>query len=355
MCMTCRYPKGGAVPADPLVLDPPSVDTDRARRTSQNELASLRSRYKDALETIDRQQIELDAVNKISRVIEPFVIEPSVGSPGDNEATVFLVASDWHSEEVVLSERVNGVNEHNSEVSRARAINFFQNGVKLTKLIEAGVSVPHIVLPLLGDFCTNDIHDADNAENNDLLPIDAYLQVQETIASGIDFLLNHTSATLTIPCHSGNHARTTHKTRIASEHGHSLEYFMYRNLAKQYQAEDRVVFQIAEGYHSYMDVYGVRVRMHHGHAIKYGGGVGGIYIPVNKAIAQWNKVQTVDLDVFGHFHQSRDDGNFICNGSLIGWNAYAEFIKADFEVPKQQMFVIDKKHGQTCTWPIYVS
>ena len=354
MCLACRYPGATPAPASPAPPAEPTVDTDRSSRTARNELTSLKARYKEALETIDRQAFELDAINKISTPVDTFAIEPSVGSEGTNEAVVVLVASDWHSEEIVLPERVNYVNEHNSEISKARAIKFFQNGLKLTRLIEAGVKVPTIIVPLLGDFCTNDIHDADNAENNDLMPIDAYLAVQETIASGFQFLLNHSTANIVVPCHSGNHARTTHKTRIAGEKGHSLEYFMYRNLAKQFGAEDRLTFLISEGYHSFLNVYDVLVRWHHGHAIKYQGGVGGLYIPVNKAINQWNKVRHADLDVFGHFHQCRDGGNFISNGSLIGWNSYAEFIKADFEVPKQQMFVIDKKHGLTCNWPIYV-
>lgn len=353
-CALCRYAGEPVDSVSPASV--PTIDTDRASRKASAEIHGLRSRYKEALETIDRQQVELDAVNQISQPIEQFVIVPSEGSVGDNEATVFLTASDWHSEEIVHPERVNGVNEHNSEISRFRAINFFQNGLKLTRLIEAGVKVPNIVLPLLGDFCTNDIHDADNAENNDLLPIDAYLRVQETLTSGIDFLLNHTTAKIQVPCHSGNHARTTHKTHLASEKGHSLEYFMYRNLARHYaSANDRIEFLIAEGHHSFMECYGLTIRFHHGHAIKYNGGVGGIHIPANKAVAQWNRVRTADLDVFGHFHQSNAGSRFISNGSLIGWNSFAEFIKADYEVPQQQMFVIDKKHGRTCHWPIYVA
>lgn len=92
----------------------------------------------------------------------------------------------------------------------------------------------------------------------------------------------------------------------------------------------------------------------HGHAIRYGGGVGGIYIPINKAIAQWDKSERADLTVFGHFHQQRDGGNFICNGSLIGYSSFAQSIKADFEKPKQCLFLIDSKRGKTCTWPILV-
>ena len=80
--------------------------------------------------------------------------------------------------------------------------------------------------------------------------------------------------------------------------------------------------------------------------------MGGIFIPANKAIAQWNKVQWADLDVFGHFHQMKDGGNFVSNGSLIGFNAYALSIKADYEHPKQAFFLIDRKRGRTITAPI---
>ena len=86
--------------------------------------------------------------------------------------------------------------------------------------------------------------------------------------------------------------------------------------------------------------------------MRYGGGVGGLTIPVNKAIAQWDKLHQVDLDVFGHFHQFMDGGKFISNGSLIGYNAYAMSIKAGFEPPKQAMFLIDKKRFKTFVAPI---
>jgi hypothetical protein len=181
------------------------------------------------------------------------------------------------------------------------------------------------------------------------------VHAQNLIISGLEFLLNHSPFSFVIPCHSGNHARTTQKTRFGAENGHSLEYLMYLHLAAYFRNEPRVTFLIPEGMHSYVDVYNQTIRFHHGHAVKYGGGVGGIYIPVNKAIAQWNKARRADLDVFGHFHQMRDGGNFICNGSLIGYNAFALSIKADYEPPKQALFLLDKKRGRTCTWPILFS
>jgi hypothetical protein len=220
-------------------------------------------------------------------------------------------------------------------------------------LLQQDISIDHAVMPLLGDFISNDIHE-EFPENNDLTPMLAIVEAQNVLASGIEFLLNNSKLTMTFPCHSGNHARTTRTTRFSSENGHSLEWLMYRHLAAYFRTEPRVQFIIPEGPHSYLNIYGQTLRFHHGHMIKYQGGIGGIFIPAYKAIAQWNKARHADLDVFGHFHQCKDGGNFICNGSSIGYNAFALSIKADFEPPKQQLFLMDKKRGRTCTWPILV-
>jgi len=343
LCAACyRAARAAAVPSA-------QVTSDLERQRTQGELTSLRRRYDEALKTIERQDKELRTVGDLGDGLQTFLIEPSTRS-GTSEATAVMCASDWHVEENVGAE-VSGLNHFNLEIARNRATRFFQKGLRLVNLLAQDIKIPQIVMPLLGDFITNDIHDTDM---NEVQPIAALIEAQNMIISGIEFLLAESNYNLIIPCHSGNHARTTQKTRFASEHGHSLEHLMYLHLATYFRDDPRVKFLIPEGMHSYVQIYDQTIRFHHGHAIKYGGGVGGIYIPVNKAIAQWNKGRHADLDVFGHFHQMRDGGNFICNGSLIGYNAFALSIKADFELPKQALFLIDKKRGRTCTWPILV-
>jgi hypothetical protein len=160
-----------------------------------------------------------------------------------------------------------------------------------------------------------------------------------------------------IVCHSGNHGRMTKKQRIATEAGNSLEQYMYYSIRDFFKAEKRVKFIIATGYHSFVRFFEGRyeIRFHHGHMINYQGGVGGITIPVNKAIAQWNKAHPVNLDVFGHFHTRFDGGNFIANGSLIGYNAYAVSIKASYEKPSQTFFLVNKEFEEkTMVAPIFV-
>jgi len=298
------------------------------------------------------------------REIQPFTIEPKVGS-GTGEAVAFMIASDWHNEERVLRGDVSDQNEYNLEIFSQRSKKFFQGGQRLWDITRRDQKVPTIVLGLLGDFITGDIQE-DSLETNLLLPVFAAENAQDHIASGIDLLLENTDADLIIPCHTGNHGRTTKKQHIAGEQGHSLERMMYKGLANKYEKEPRVQFQIADGYHSFLRIPGMGknegneflIRLHHGHHISYGGGVGGITIPVLKAISNWNTqaaYRNVNLDVFGHFHQYINYGSFVCNGSLIGYNAYANSIKASFERPQQAFFMVSRKEmAKTMSTPIFV-
>jgi hypothetical protein len=90
----------------------------------------------------------------------------------------------------------------------------------------------------------------------------------------------------------------------------------------------------------------------HGDMIKYQGGVGGITIPMNKAIWQRQKAKHADLYNSWHRHQLRDWWLWVTNGSVIWYGNYSENIKADYEDPKQLMFLFNSKYGKTITSPI---
>lgn len=364
ICQQCRSVPYSAVGATVVVKVPDAIrepheqvvaDRGKARLTA--ELSTLKKKYDETLKTIELQEQSLGILDSLEASgINTVSIEPREAS-GTSESTAVVVASDWHIEERVKRGTVSDLNEHSLEISARRCVSFFQGTLRLIQLLQKDTQIDNLVLALLGDFISNDIHE-EFPENNELPPMLALEEVGNRIASGIEFLLANSTLKLTIPCHSGNHARTTKTTRFSNENGHSLEYLMYRHLARYFSLHperDRVQFIIPEGAHSYLDVYGTKIRFHHGHMIKYGGGIGGIFIPTFKAISQWNKARHADLDVFGHFHQCKDGGNFICNGSLIGYNAFALSIKADFETPRQQLFLIDKKRGRTCVWPILVN
>lgn len=292
---------------------------------------------------------ELDAVLAVKQKIDTYKIVAQKGV--DSEATALWVASDWHVGEKVTLGQTNGINEYNPDISKARGEQYFINAVKLTKMMGRDVPIKKVVLALLGDFITGHLH-SQAVETNYFAPVDETIYAQKIIASGIEYVLKHTDYELVIPCASGNHGRTTKFAEFGSENGHSHEFFMYTNLRDYFRNEKRVTFIINEGAHTYLNIYGKNVRFLHGHDLKYNGGVGGLTVPVNKAIAQWDKARPAFLTVFGHFHQRFDGGNFLANGSLIGYNAFALSIKASAEPPAQQLCLIDSVRGKTVVCPI---
>jgi predicted phosphodiesterase len=322
--------------------DVQSLKHEQVRRLNEKK-------YKLLLGRISQAEKERDAVKQISE-ISTFTITPKSPS-GQAEATAVVLASDWHYEERVKSQDVNGLNKFDIPIANERIKQFFTATARMIDVFSKDIKIPHLVLALLGDFISNDIHD-ELVEINQRTPIDAVIEVQNLIASGIEFLLKNYKGDVLVVCHDGNHSRTTKKQRNATESGHSLEFFMYHGIAGHFKGNKRIKFLISASYHSYVKVYDQTIRFHHGHNIKYQGGIGGVFIPAFKAISQWNKGHHADLDCFGHFHQQRDGGNFLLNGSLIGYNAYALSIKAEFEKPKQTFFLVDKRRGKTVTTPI---
>lgn len=273
---------------------------------------------------------------------------------GKSESTVIACASDWHVGERIDVESVNGVNEFNPDIAKKRAENFFKKTLTMTSIFRGSTKIKNLVFWLGGDFISGYIHD-ELLESNYMSPSEEVEFSYGLLVSGIDYFLKDGDfEEIIIPCNVGNHGRTTLKSRVSTAWSNSFEAMLYKSLMNKYEKEKRVRFSIVKSYHNIQDIYGRIIRFHHGDAVKYGGGVGGVTIPALKAIAQWNRETRCDLDIFGHYHNLFYGGNFLLNGCLAGYGAFAKFIKATYERPSQGLLIIEKDHGITSFNPLYV-
>jgi hypothetical protein len=312
------------------------------------------NKFKRLLEAHEALKRSYDAHTVLrSASIDTHAIAPARRQKGvSGEATIVALLSDTHLEETVRPEMTNGLGGYNLDIAKSRFEQYFRTLLRLIEIEQKATPINNLVLALLGDYISGDIHE-ELLETCSLQPMDAILRAQDWIASGIQYLLDKSDLKLTIVCHSGNHARTTKKIRHSTEPGHSIEFLMYNNLARLFEKEKRITWVVPEGYLSYLKVYNLTLAFHHGHNVKYGGGVGGITISMNKAIAQWNRARAADIYCCGHFHQVFDGGSFVVNGSMIGYNAFAIAIKAAFERPAQILFAIHSKLGKYMVRTIY--
>jgi hypothetical protein len=318
--------------------------SERAHKSEITDLKARIGKYEQLISELENQ-LDVKAALEESRASRSALKPVSIES---GEACAVLMASDWHCEENVSSPSTNGLNEYDLSIAEERIKRFFSSSVKLTEIQRAGSDIKDAMLWLGGDLMSGFIHE-ELAETNELTPTETVIWLKDQVAEGINYLRQNFDH-ITIVCNYGNHGRTTKKPRHATGYKNSYEWLLYKVLADQ--ITDNVTWQIADSYFTYVDLYGKTIRAHHGDGLKYQGGVGGLTIPVEKAIASWNKGKVADLDMFGHWHQQQQNPRWVSNGSLIGYNAYAISIKAGFEPPQQTYFIFDKKRGRTITAPI---
>ena len=113
---------------------------------------------------------------------------------------------------------------------------------------------------------------------------------------------------------------------------------------------------VENSYFSYVNVYDKVIRFHHGHAFRYAGGIGGLYVPLVRYVTKINKgkLQKADLDCIGHWHtlDYLRAASVLINGSVCGFDSYAQRKGFEPEPPAQQFLIVDKKRGFTINAPI---
>lgn len=328
------------------------LDADAELARLRAEVASLKGRYAAALKRIDAERERSSTLAGLSG-IKPKQLRPGKRKRDTTPATVIVALSDWHVEERVDPATVNQLNDFDLDVCDRRIEELAERFSHLLEHERQLVPVDRVVVWLGGDFISGHIH-PDTAEMAQLAPLAATRWAGERIRGFLDMVAG-IAAEVIVVTSSGNHGRSTEKLRVGTELDHSFEQDLYLRAAAE-EKNKNVRWQVGTGYLNYLDLDGFRVRFHHGHAIRYGGGVGGITIPTNKAIGAWNAVEHADLTVFGHWHQFSwmRAGKYVSNGSLIGHSAYATRIKAAYEPPCQSFIVID--HGRqevTSAKPIF--
>jgi hypothetical protein len=327
-----------------------AVARDSAQLAHRAEVDALKKQLGQYAATVADLENQLGIALALGKA-RPKAAALEIPTADKAEAVAVALASDWHVEETVSADSVNGLNEFNPAIAEARIARFFKAVVRLAQIERNGAKIDDLVLWLGGDLMTGMIHE-ELAETNSRTPTQTILWLQQQLLTGLETLKPHFRR-IFIPTSYGNHGRTTIKPRHATGAAHSYEWLLYRVLEGRTAADDQFAWQVADSYFNFMTVHDRRLRFHHGDGLRYQGGIGGLTVPVEKALASWNKSPNrADLDLFGHWHTYQQARTWLCNGSLVGYNAYALSIKASFEPPAQTFFLLDKKRGRTVTAPI---
>ena len=332
------------------------VDKDLKLHKLKTKTSSLNKKYRNALIELSECQTELEQYREVSELRKSIIIpnDWEVLKKDGKEVVAFTLASDWHVDEIVNPAEIGGVNAYNLDIATYRIEMYFRYVLRLIQMCRHESKIKRLVIGALGDSISGWIHE-ELMEASALTPPEAIMKVFELWVSGLDFLLEHGELDeIDIICCCGNHSRITQRQQVKRSNKKTYEWILYQTLIRWYamKGETRIRFKLSEGYFNWLTVFEKDIRFHHGEGIRYLGGVGGIHIPLRKAIAQWNKAKHADLDIMGHWHSRETSRDYVINGSVIGYNEFAQRIKADYAPPEQAFFILHPTFGKTAEFPI---
>jgi len=325
-------------------------------RAAKNEAKLLRAEVKRLQEALDLEKVRSGVTENLRETArKPVKIKHAARENLHKRlATPVLLCSDHHVGERVIANRVNGVNAYDAQEAAKRARRLADGMVWLIEHHRTSFEIREAVIWLGGDLITGFLH-ADQMQSNTLPPSKEVLLVQDLMGELIDKVLAIPGMEkVIVPTSHGNHGRTTHKVQVATGADNSFEWLLYHQMRRTYSKDSRVEWHIADGEFNRLKVHNTNLGFTHGDICKFGGGVGGLTVPVLRAMPRWQTYGHCDLYNIGHFHTYMALPSLVVNGSLIGAAPYGMRVGA-LEEPAQAFYLVDSTRGPCMHTPVWVS
>ena len=359
----------GAAGVPVTIAEDARVATDAAAHEAltqrlRAELAQARRERDLANQWAAKVEADADGLRKALGFIElaesTTIMPPKWLAPAPSKAskraTLVLLLSDMHFDEVVRPEEVGGLNAYDRRIAELRLKAWAGNAVKVAHHYLSGVTYDGVVLLLGGDTFSGDIHEELSQTNADT-SLGSLLHWSEQIGAAVDMLADEFGK-VHVAAVPGNHGRTSRKPRAKLRARTNFDWLLAKMLERAGAKDKRLSFQVADDADTLVSIYGRGHLLTHGDQTTGGGGIGGIWPPImrlraRKAQRAMSVGTPFDTLWMGHWHQLIQTPGLIINGSLKGTDEYAWLNNFGHEVPQQALAVVTPEHGITVQAPVF--
>ena len=325
------------------IADSRDAEIKRARRAEGKAMAE-----------VERLEKRLQMANSIRKadLNTPAWLAPKVSRrSAAHRAMPVLMLSDLHLDEVVDPREMDNMNAYDREIAQQRLERVVNGTVDQLTRYFTGVSYDGLIVALLGDILTGDIHEELAKTNEDAVP-GSIVHWVPLIASALTHLQAELDVPVYVPCVDGNHDRSGKRIQYKRRAEESFAWIIYNWLADHLRDNPNIRFEISESSELLFPVYDTNFLTVHGDAAKGGGGIAGLWPPLSRYVlkkqASYGSVgRPFDYALMGHWHQWTIGENFIVNGSLKGYDEYARGNGFKFQKPEQALFLVTPERGIT--------
>ena len=325
-------------------------------RRERDRVIHVNSLMADKLHMLE-QSLEIINEAESAHIEPPKWMSPTASSK-KRHATLALLLSDTHFDEVVDEIEVGGLNKFNREIAERRLRTWADNSVKIARHHLAGVTYDGVLVMLGGDIFSGDIHEELAQTNQDTM-LGSLLHWSEQIGAALSMLADEFGK-VHVACVPGNHGRMSRKPRAKLRARTNFDWLLGKMVERHFQKDKRFSFQISDNADCLIQIYEYGHLLTHGDQVNGGGGIGGIWPPImrmraRKAQRAMAIGQPFDTMWMGHWHQYISTPNLIVNGSLKGTDEYAWLNNFGHEQPQQALAIITPEHNITVQAPVFCS
>lgn len=268
--------------------------------------------------------------------------------------TIFL--SDTHWGEVVRPEEINGYNAYSTPIAEQRLQRVAEGVVTVTDMIS--LTYDGIMVPLGGDMFSGSMH-RELDRTNDMEQEEGIIHWTGQMLTFLTSLADHYGK-VHVPAFVGNHGRSPLDRKMPGKRRArtNQDWLLYQNLALHLRGDDRFTWQISESQDALYNVYDTTYLGYHGNDFNGGNGISGIFTPVmlgkHRTGQQYRAFgKSFHWMHIGHFHQHIVAKGLIVNGSMKGYDEFANMKRYEPEVPSQAMWITTPEHGLTFSMPVF--
>ncbi len=304
------------------------AEARRERATSRTigEMRDEIARLRRAVGVLDEHLAVRDELRRA--ISKPPVFRPEKKAKGDPIIPVAFQSDEHYDEEFTLAQ-TGGINEQSPEIAEEKVGTYTRRLIRLIEREALDNPVPYMVVPLMGDMMTGELHAKDERASR-MTPLEGARFAYRLKRSIFDSLLKTDIPRIIVPCVDGNHGRTTARRTPGLNQRYSHEHDVYLRLADHYLDEPRIEFYVPEQDFVALEIApGFRLCITHGDSVQGGGGIGGLAPPLLRSVTRWRRAYPASFYGLGHFHQLVDLGSVVVNPCAVGFNPYAAALGLD--------------------------
>ena len=342
------------------------IKLDKKVATHKSEANLYKKLYQQSLKDNTKQELIVEAIQEFAKAFPAVPLRQSKNTKknpfGEKSQIMVAPLSDTHIGEHVFKEQMRGLNEYNFDIFNKRMYGWVNEILKHASHRRQVVSVDELVIPMLGDMISGDIHE-ELARSNMANCMEQMSRGASIIGQALMYLAPHFTK-IRVPCVVGNHGRMTRKPPMKDKYM-DWDYMLYQWLAAFCKNQENIEFHIPRSFMTTFKVHDQVVLIMHGDSISGAGSGGAITGAITKlrSVFQYRKALQREIEdsldddsqiefdsvMIGHFHRIDEvdigTGVLLICGTMKGPDEFALQRLHAATKPKQIITFWDAEDG----------